>query len=250
MTATIGLLPAAGRGTRLAAHWPKELVEVGPGAGRPLIGVALRALAEAGLDDAIVVVSPEKEQLLRARLGRGKEFGIGVHYTTQVRPVGLPDAIRAAATILGGQDVLLVLPDTVFTPVDVLRRLLVRAETTSADVLLGLFPTSDPSGLAPVEVDQAANVLNVYDKPLTSALRNTWGVAWWRAAFTRLCCEHAVAGGSTESTLSDVINAAVLAGFCVKAELFGDAIYCDAGTSGGLRAARTIVAAINRQPES
>ncbi|MER6316459.1 sugar phosphate nucleotidyltransferase [Streptomyces sp. NPDC001581] len=251
MTAAIGLLPAAGRGTRLAAHWPKELAELGPRAGRPLIGFALGALADAGVRDAIVVVSPEKEHLLRARLGCGKEFGIAVHYATQARPLGLPDVVRAAAPTLAGRDVVLVLPDTVFAPVDVVHRLLVRAETTRADVVLGLFPTDDPTRLAPVTVDRDANVLTVYDKPASTTVRNTWGVVWWRAAFTRLCGEHAAADGGGEPTLSDVVNVAIHTGLRVKAELFDDAVYCDGGTPDGLRAARTLVRSpSNRHPDT
>ncbi|WP_345709980.1 sugar phosphate nucleotidyltransferase [Kitasatospora paranensis] len=217
------------------------MAELGPGAGRPLIGFALGALAAAGVRESVVVVSPEKERLLRARLGCGNEFGMAVHYAVQERPLGLPDAVRAAAAALAGRDVVLVLPDTVFAPVDVVGRLLVRAGTARADVVLGLFPTDDPTRLAPVTVDREANVLAVRDKPVSSAVRNTWGVVWWRAAFTRLCAEHAEAARGGEPTLSDVLNAAVRSGLRVKAELFDDAVYRDAGTPDGLRAARTLV---------
>lgn len=94
------VVPAAGRGTRLApvaGEVPKPLVEVG---GRPLLAHALRALVPLAPEEVIVVVGPGGDAIPE-RMGRAFE-GLPLRYARQPRADGLARALLAAGPHLDG----------------------------------------------------------------------------------------------------------------------------------------------------
>jgi UTP--glucose-1-phosphate uridylyltransferase len=110
------VIPAAGRGTRLRPFSlvvPKELVPLGS---KPAIHFILDEIAQARLDEAIVVVAPDKE-LLRRHLDLQQEHGawpgLRVRYATQPEPTGLADAITLCAGHLEAEPFAVLLPDNI-----------------------------------------------------------------------------------------------------------------------------------------
>jgi len=208
-----------------------------------MISFAFCALREADISTAVVVVSPEKQALMRSQLGTGKSFGVDIHYVLQDRPLGLPNAVRAARAELDNRNVALVMPDTIFMPTNALARIRDRGYTEQADIVLGVFPTEYPEALAPVEFDQEGRVMSVHDKPEVTAIKNTWGVMWWTAAFSDLCRGWKPSPNSAqEPTLSAVTNQAIAMKGKVIAEAFDDGMYCDAGTRPGFLRAQAVAA--------
>jgi UTP--glucose-1-phosphate uridylyltransferase len=112
----MAVVPAAGRGTRMAPATlvlPKELFPVGP---CPMIQWALDEIAEAGIPRAAVVYSPSKPQIpefvSKWKLGRGVRLTL----VEQPKPRGLADALFRARAIVGAAPFALLLPDNVFFP--------------------------------------------------------------------------------------------------------------------------------------
>ena len=100
----------AGEGTRLRPltfSRPKHLLPV---AGRPLLGWALQALAEAGIDEVGLVVGHRPEAIQRY-VGDGAAWGLEVTYLTQPKPLGLAHAVDSARDFIGSDDFLLYLGD-------------------------------------------------------------------------------------------------------------------------------------------
>lgn len=64
----VAVVAAAGKGTRLGADVPKAFVEV---RGASLLQRSVSTLVQAGVEDVVVVVSPEMEELAREQLGAG-----------------------------------------------------------------------------------------------------------------------------------------------------------------------------------
>jgi glucose-1-phosphate thymidylyltransferase len=94
-----GLVPAAGRGTRLRPltdDRPKALVEVGD---RPLVEHVLEAL-EPHVDSYVVVIGYRGEEL-RDAIG-GTYAGKPVSYVEQPDARGLADAVHRAESLVGG----------------------------------------------------------------------------------------------------------------------------------------------------
>lgn len=143
------IIPAAGRGSRLAPtthHVPKELLPVGP---KPLLLHALEEAFSADIQKVFVVSSPEKPRVdaFVRNLDRldSPVPADRVYLLHQQTPRGLADALRLGFKQLSGHDpVLSVLPDNLFlppgpTPSDYL----VRNFSGDCDVLHLLHPVSE-----------------------------------------------------------------------------------------------------------
>jgi len=240
----IGVIPAAGQGTRLAPFlYPKELLpivyatvgrngrDVVP---RPVLQFSLDAMKLAGITECIIVIANWKLEIPRV-LGDGDGSGISLSYVMRNFPRGLADALDAVQPWVRDQHVGLALPDTVVTPPDALSRLWRECLSSQADLVLGVFPTSTPEQLGPVQVDSDGMVSQVLDKPTATDLKNTWGLAVWSPQFTEvLHAEVAKAPQDAKPTLGSVFQHAVDLKLNVRAVCFDDGRYIDVGTPDGL----------------
>ena len=245
MDPCIGLVPAAGRGLRFGlSGFSKELFPLlvaggEPGAEpqvRPVCDFALRAVRTAGASRAVVVVSPDKAELMRV-LGAGEELDLALAYVVQRRPEGLPHAIAAARPWIDGHEVVLALPDTVILPGDALARVRAERARAGADLVLGVFPVAEPERLGPVELDDAGRVIAIRDKPPDRRVMNSWAIAAWSPRFTAFCCDwdRRQADAGDERVLGHAFEAARAAGLAVGAIYFADGEFLDIGTPRGLR---------------
>lgn len=242
----LGLLPAAGRGSRLWPYrYPKELFPLalvpqpdGKGVNPwPVCQYSLDGMVRAGVERCVVVVSDEKYEVLRV-LGDGSEVGLPLCFVHQREPRGLPHAVRCARPWLGNADVLLALPDTVVLPPDAMMQLHRARRAAGMELMLGVFPTEEPERLGPVEMDEHGNVLHVHDKPGHRQWRNAWALVSWSAAFTEFCCawdEARAQAGKSEGVLGHAMEAARAEGMKVGALVFSDGVFADIGTPAGLQ---------------
>jgi glucose-1-phosphate thymidylyltransferase len=249
----VGIIPAAGNGSRLRPfRYPKELLPLGyepstlPGGDGLRIKVvceyALDSLVEAGVEQAYVVVSDHKCEILRF-LSDGREYDIRLAYLHQNEVTGLPFAIDCAYGWIGDRTAVLVLPDAIVEPRDAVRQLLKVRQERGADVVLGVFPTDRPQDLCPVRYDDQQRVLALYDKDRFGAggLRNTWGMAVWGPSFGEflhrfLAQAKPLAG--RELTLAEVLSAAIDAGMDIRALPLRGGRFWDIGKSSSLIQAR------------
>jgi glucose-1-phosphate thymidylyltransferase len=239
----IGILPAAGIGSRLQPlRYPKQLlplpfywepVEDGI-APRLAIEHSLRAMQCAGVDLCAIVVSENKPEILRY-LRDGAQFGLQILYLVQPEPFGLAHAVSLGCRIAVqfNSNCCMALPDTVFEPLNALQLINEQLCVSAADLSLGVFPTDTPELLGPVDVTAGGTVQAVFEKPAQTELRNTWGIAAWTPAFSRLLLEE-VEASTTEVILGDVFDKACCQGLRVRATLFDRGAFYDLGTHRGL----------------
>ena len=100
------VLLCAGEGTRLRPLTfcrPKHLLPVG---GRAVLDRVLSSLQDAGVDEAIFVVSPI-ERALQAFVGDGSRWGMSVEFCVQPEPLGLAHALACARGQIGDDERLL-----------------------------------------------------------------------------------------------------------------------------------------------
>ena len=240
----IGILPAAGSGSRLQPlPTPKELLpilyaETADGSGLQPIAAAEFALASlylASVRQCFVIVSDAKPEIAR-HLGNGADRDMALGYLVQPTSLGLADAVDTAYPWIGDRCTCLALPDTVFSPLDALDRVCRELLDRSADVVLGVFPVTNACQLGPVRIDAAGNVLEVLEKPAATDLANSWGVAAWSPVFTRFLHERLLADGpSAHPSIGTLFQAALGAGLRVRAMFFADGTYLDVGTPEGLK---------------
>lgn len=249
MVAPLGIVPAAGGGSRLGPYRAtKELIQIGyetvatDDGSKQLVPKAaidhvLDAMRRGGVHSAFVVLSPVKWEVFRY-LGSGEQRDMDVAYLCQEEPKGMPHALDLAHSFVGDRTVCMGMPDTLLAPSDCFARLLSFHEERGADVSLGLFPVADPRAFAPVVLDPGTGrVVDIVDKPEVPPVSTVWGIAAWSPAFGELLHEFVRAPGAVaagEGLLSEAFLQAAKSGLQVFGLPFDDGEYHDIGTPAGL----------------
>ena len=240
----IGLLPAAGRGTRLGPiPTSKEIMPLGfesipekMDAWRPFTTMEshLRAFAQAGIRRVAIVLGRGKFDIIDY-LGSGERFGLEIAYLYQEQLRGMPFALDIAHPWVGAADTVFTMPDTLVQPEDTVTRLNTHHRSSGADLTLGLFATDNPAKFGMVKIDgdgAKARIVQFIDKPKQTTLKLMWGLAVWTPVFGAFMHKHlsTLSADRPEYVLSDVFQAAVDAGMKVAhLDLVGSR-YNDIGT--------------------
>ncbi len=236
-----GVIPAAGRGTRLQPlAFSKELIPLGSrvdnGIERPCaVGeYLLERMILGGVDKICMVISPDKSDILSYF---GDSYGsANIVYAVQPQPRGLCDAVfRAHSLVTGIEPVIVGLPDTVWFPDSALTRL-------PDDVLsFLLFPVERPEFFDAVVVDGAGRVAEIQVKCQNASSHWIWGAfkipgrvfpALRRLWMARHCADE---------YFGTLINAYLADGGAALGIRAG-AAYVDVGTLNGYRAALALLA--------
>jgi len=88
----MGVVLAAGKGTRMrpfSEHWPKPILPV---LGKPLVAYQLEMMAALGIRRVVVVIGHLGHQVVRA-LGDGSAFGVEISYVEQDETLGIAHAV-------------------------------------------------------------------------------------------------------------------------------------------------------------
>lgn len=248
MEGLVGIIPAGGLGMRMQPFpGPKELLTVGyslQSGSRPVPRVVseytLESMKAAGCHQVVVTLSKPKLDIARF-FGGGNAYGLQLAYVLQETADGMASALDLAYPWVQNRTVLMGMPDTIIRPADSFVQILALHRENASDLTLGVFPTLNPSSFAPVRWDPATRrVLEIQDKPKSTTLMNTWGMAAWSPRFTELL--HTFVGQGTtpgrEYLLSDAFGLALQQGLSVHAHYFEQGEYFDIGTPEGLMQAR------------
>ncbi|HEY9845108.1 MAG TPA: sugar phosphate nucleotidyltransferase [Candidatus Caenarcaniphilales bacterium] len=260
----IGLLPAGGRGTRIAPlPGSKELYPIGfrpVDQGRSLrpkvvCHYLLENMRLAGIAKAYIVLRPGKWDI-PAYLEDGTLLDMSLGYLIVRLPYGVPYTLDQAYPFVQDALVALGYPDILFQPADAYVQLLTRQAASNADVVLGVVPFDQPHKAGMVDFDTHNRVRRVVEKPSQSNLRYMWGTAVWAPRFTHFMHQYLAALEAKiqqsnpdhelarpELALGDVIQAAIEHGLRVEVEIFAEGFYLDIGTPEDLvRAVRSFAA--------
>jgi dTDP-glucose pyrophosphorylase len=88
----MGVILAAGKGTRMqpfSEHYPKPILPV---AGKPLLVHQLEKMRGLGIEDVVIVIGHLGHEVVRA-LGDGGRFGLRLHYVEQGETLGIAHAV-------------------------------------------------------------------------------------------------------------------------------------------------------------
>lgn len=150
------IIPVAGAGTKLRPQsyaQPKALV---PLAGKTILSIIIDQLQGAGIKEFIFIVGYLGDKI--QDYVKGKYPGLKVHYVHQVDRQGVGHAIRLTRTIVGDEEVLVVLGDTI-CEYDVQE--LVRSEFS----MIGVRKVDDPRDFGVAEIDEDGFIGHVVEKP-------------------------------------------------------------------------------------
>ncbi len=187
----IALIPAAGRGTRIAPiPGSKEVFPIGFAnveGDKPEVKVVSQYLFDrmvaGGVGQGIIVLRDGKWDI-PAYFGEGEPAGMRLSYVVVGQTLGPPDTLDRAHAFVRHNVVAFGFPDIMLGPPDVFDQLLIRMDVGDVDVVLGLYDVADPRQSDMVKLDEENRVLGIYLKDATSTLPHCWACAVWGPAFT------------------------------------------------------------------
>lgn len=230
----IGLMPAAGHARRLGKiEGSKELLPVNSlSAEQPVCANLLRQFRNAEAHHTCIVLRHTKTDI-PAALGSGKDYGVSLHYIFVDSSPSVPHSIDAAYSEIKHSEVLFGFPDILIKPANALEVVAVARAKNNSDVMLGLFPSTQPEKVDMVEYDKHGGARAIIIKDPACTLHEAWLLAAWGPSFTAFLHQW-VAGCDSESAsephLGDVINAAIDQGLKIGAHRFPNGDYLDIGT--------------------
>lgn len=188
--AIVGVVPAAGYGTRLGSMpGSKEVVPIG---GRPVMDYLLERLRMAPCSEVRVVTRPEKGDVIRNALRHGATV-------VQGSPGSVAQSMALGMAGLSDEDIVLFgFPDTLWEPADGYRRL-IPALDAGRDVVLGLFRANEPERSDVVDLEPSGEVAGIEVKPTEPRSNWIWGCGAARA--------HALGGLGHATEPSEYFNA-------------------------------------------
>ena len=160
-----GLILSGGRGTRLRPITFTRAKQLVPVANKPVLFYGIESLAEAGVTDIGIVISPDTGDEIRAAAGDGDRFGVSIRYLEQDAPRGLAHAVLVAQEFLGDSPFVMYLGDNLLR--DGIVELVNQFRAEQPDALILLTPVNDPEhyGVAELEGDRVARLVEKPERP-------------------------------------------------------------------------------------
>lgn len=161
-----GIILAGGSGTRLYPITKGVSKQLLPVYDKPMIYYPLSVLMLAGIQDILIISTPEDLPNFEKLLGDGSEIGLQLSYKEQPSPDGLAQAFIIGAEFIGTDDVCLVLGDNIFYGVG-FSGMLQNARKNVAEgksTVFGYY-VNDPERYGVAEFDTKGNVISIEEKP-------------------------------------------------------------------------------------
>ncbi|MFD2515310.1 NDP-sugar synthase [Pontibacter locisalis] len=250
-TSIVGLIPAAGLGSRLQPlPCSKELFPIGFGMDpesqeqRPKVvsSYLIEHMQRAGAEQVYFILRKGKWDI-PAYFGDGSALGVNLAYLIMGLPYGTPFSLDQAYSFVKEKLVIFGFPDILVSEPNAYARLLAKQAETKADVVLGIFEAESPEKWDVVDLQSNGSINSVYSKPHQVKLPFAWAFACWTPAFTAFMhaylqqMQESISTSGKELSIGQVIQAAITNGLKVKSLQFSKGICLDVGTAEDLRKA-------------
>jgi glucose-1-phosphate thymidylyltransferase len=166
MTNRKGIILAGGSGTRLHPATLAISKQLLPVYDKPMIYYPLSTLLLAGIQDILIISTPQDTPRFEQLLGNGSQWGIRLEYAVQPSPDGLAQAFVIGEEFLGGAPSALVLGDNIYHGHH-FQELLDSANKRTDGASVFAYHVQDPERYGVAEFNAEGKVLSLEEKPVS-----------------------------------------------------------------------------------
>ena len=164
-----GIILAGGSGTRLYPLTKSISKQLLPVYDKPMIYYPLSILMLAGIQEVLIISTPDDLSRFEDLLGDGTDIGMKFQYKVQPSPDGIAQAFILGKDFIGNDDVCLILGDNIFYGhgmTGILEEAVSLAKDSNLATVFGYY-VKEPKHYGVVEFDKTGLVKSIEEKPVS-----------------------------------------------------------------------------------
>ena len=247
-----GIIPAAGKGTRLSPVTRSVNKSILPVYDKPVLYYQISAMIMAGVREIKVFGNKRDIPMYRDLLGDGSQLGIDIYYGLDEPPRTMPAILITAQDFIGEDDVMIMLGDNVFFGEGFDKTLdkAVAGFRMSGGVTICIKKVGDPRGFGVVEYDETGRVISIGSKLKRPITNNAVTGLFFFDNIMVEDARNATVRNDSETALAGFLQSCIGRGKLHAAILDDDIFWFDVGSAERLFAASSAVREFQKTHET